>query len=207
MLPVMANQGGKHSSDHAANRLEYLSIVLDLTETQHAGIRDLQSEHIAAVTGINETFKPVMDEMREVLKNIRLENLDGGESFESSREKAESVRAQYEEQLAPMRKALDDERDAFHERLKALLQPDQLEKYEALTAWKEKSRAGMKHPNHQRGPGSHPGLHKGWENGEPRGHHKGWDKDGHHPPAHGKPHHDLPGKGSGKPGKPGPPEK
>jgi gas vesicle protein len=143
--------GGRTLDENAANRLEYLAIVLDLSEEQAAGFRDLQVDHVQRMKDIKDQYQPLMDSLRSELEDIRHENMDTEGKFGYARNEARSVRDKYEEKLIPMRDALKSEKDAFNDQLVTILSDEQQQKYEQLKDWKERSGPKMKHPHCRNG--------------------------------------------------------
>ncbi|MCP4123295.1 MAG: hypothetical protein GY751_16200 [Bacteroidetes bacterium] len=133
-----ARQEHQTQEDRLENRLEFLSIVLDLTEDQVVDIRSLQQSHISTVKNIRTEYEPVMNELKEALKTIRLQS-EG--NIEASRQAAKEVREGYKPQLEPMKQAIKTERTAFNEVLAQMFSTEQQEKYQALKAFKEDKRA------------------------------------------------------------------
>ena len=150
--PSFANEfdePGKHGpkmqrtlEERAESKLEFLSIVLDLTENQLYEIQSLQAEHLASVTVIKELYQPVLDNMKAELKQIRLET---DATFTEAREKAKSVRENYDPQLAPMRSALKEEQSSFDKVLAGIFTSEQNEKYTQLKAFKDEKKGQMQH--------------------------------------------------------------
>ena len=143
-----AQQHHRTMEDRVESRLEYLSIVLDLSDAQITDIRTLQQDHISSVKEIRSDFEPVLTELKNALKDIRL----GSEgNFDASRDAAKEVREVFKPQLEPMKEAINSERAAFDRVLAQVFSPQQSERYEALKAFKEEKRALDKnHPKKHR---------------------------------------------------------
>ena len=128
-----AGQGAKneHQSleERIKNRVNHLSIILDLKDTQVSDIINLQQEHISSVKNIRTEYDPVLNELEAALKEVRLQS-EG--NFEASKESAKSIREGYKPKLQPMKEAINSERIAFNQVLAQVFSEKQLEKFEAL---------------------------------------------------------------------------
>jgi hypothetical protein len=128
-----AGQGAQneHQSleERIENRINHLSIILDLTDTQVSDIINLQQEHISSVKSIRTEYDPVLNELEAALKEVRLQS-EG--NFEASKEAAKSIREGYKPKLQPMKEAINSERISFNQVLAQVFSEKQLEKFEAL---------------------------------------------------------------------------
>lgn len=134
----------------AAHRLEYLTIVLDLTNNQVNSIKTLQEANKQKIDQIKSKYKPTLEEMKSKIKPLR-EN-----PSPENKEKVKQIRASYKDQLAPMKTEIKATKEAFKSQLKGYLTPSQLTKFEKLEALKAKQKAerkadGKKHGKPMRG--------------------------------------------------------
>ncbi len=138
-------QEGKRSfEDKAAYRVEYLTIVLDLTDKQASQLKELQGQNHGKVEEIKSTFQPTLDNMKSELKSLR-EN-----PSEENREKAKVIREKYKPELEPMRTAMKAEKEKFDKVFMASLSTAQADKYQKLKALKEKYK-GQHHKGNMHG--------------------------------------------------------
>ena len=128
-------------------RLQYLTVVLDLTDEQVSGIRGLQRDHLAAVGNIREDFSDVIGALEDALSQIR-QNSEG--DLEADKRAAKVVRQEYKLELRPMQDAIKIERTAFEETLVQMFSAEQSEKYMSLKELREQKKA-LHHKRHGRG--------------------------------------------------------
>ena len=144
-FPIFAGNQSPSSQvtpeEKAQSKLEYLGIVLDLTEKQSSEISKHQASHVHKINNIKTEYQPIIDKMKVELKEIRGKSED---NFGFAQEDAKDVREKYKVELEPMKISLKTEKDNLQAAVKSLLNPTQLTKYEALIDWKERNKP-MKH--------------------------------------------------------------
>lgn len=140
--PNQTSRGAQNSfEDKSTDRLEYLTIVLDLTSEQTVKIKSLQQKHAEDMKVIKDQYKPIMDKMRAELKATREA---AGENDATVKDKMKAIHAKYEPQLEPMKKQMAAEKDKFDNSLIGILDKNQSEKYLKLKALKEANKAAHK---------------------------------------------------------------
>lgn len=134
-------QGKKNFEDKAAQRAEYLTIVLDLTDKQVAQFKELQVQNHQKMEEIKGKFQPTMDKMKSELKTLK------ESSSEDNKEKSKEIREKYKPELEPMKTAMKAEREAQDKAFTSILSKEQAEKHQKLQALKGQNK-GQHHRGH-----------------------------------------------------------
>jgi hypothetical protein len=162
---TVSAQGPDRTSmeEKAADRLEYMTIVLDLNTEQVAKIQKLQVAHVEKLKAIKTKYQPIMDKMKAEMKAVKASTAGDPEAGKA---KMKAIHEKYKPELAPMKAAMDAEKDVFDKNLINVLDTKQAEKYKKLEAMKAAKKEEM-----HRGDWDEGGFHdedKAFE-GRPKG--------------------------------------
>ena len=140
-LSSWAQRPNEHSKisgeEKAAYRLEFLTIVLDLTEKQVGQLSEIQQGSIMAIDKIKTQYQPILDKRDEEFKELKKKSF-AAEDKAKSKEEMKAVKEKYKNKLAPMRSAIEEEKTVFDKQLIKILSKEQADKYLKLQALKEK---------------------------------------------------------------------
>lgn len=133
--PKDSRDGKNISTEERMNdRLEYMTIVLDLNDSQVQKIKTLQKANSETLKGIKSKYQPTMDKMKAEMKELRGKD---DTDPKASKEKMKAIKDKYKAELEPMKGEMKAAKDKFDTDFKSILSADQKEKYTKLEALKE----------------------------------------------------------------------
>jgi hypothetical protein len=149
--------------EKAEERLEYMTIVLDLTPEQVAKIKKMQLAHGEKLNAIKSQYQPILDKMKAEMKAVKA-STEGNP--EAGKAKMKIIHEKYKPDLAPMKAAMEAEKAVFDKNLIGVLDANQAEKYKKLEAIKAAKKEEMKGRWEE---GKHPHGEHDMEGGHPFG--------------------------------------
>ncbi len=127
--------------EKAEARLEYMTIVLDLTEDQVEKIQKMQVAHGEKLKAIKSKYQPTLDKMKAEMKAVKASTAGDPEAGKA---KMKAIHEKYKPDLAPMKEAMDAEKAVFDKNFISVLDSKQAEKYKKLEAIKAAQKDEMK---------------------------------------------------------------
>lgn len=147
--PKGSKDGKNFSTEERMNdRLEYMTIVLDLNESQVQKIKTLQKGNSETLKGIKAKYQPTMDKMKAEMKELK-----GNEDSDpkATKEKMKAIKDKYKTELEPMKDEMKAAKEKFDADFKSVLNADQKAKYDKLQALKDAKKEQHQKEGFQKG--------------------------------------------------------